>query len=231
MAIVHSELVIDDVYARLHGMVVSNVLRSGQKLVDRELAELLGVSRTPVREALGRLAMTGLIENRARRGYYVSRFSADQISDLYEFRVMLEVNAATLAARHARSCDLDEFERILGDLSSPSPEPSRLATAVRLDLEIHDLIARASGNRSLHQAIRSVLDKVMCFVSVEIANREALATAYHEHHELFRLIKRREEEGAADLIRMHVDNARKNLVDVFQARDDLHSSVMATTRS
>ena len=231
MAIAQSELVIDDVYARLHGMVVSNVLRSGQKLVDRELAELLGVSRTPVREALGRLAMTGLIENRARRGYYVSRFSADEISDLYEFRVMLEVNAATLAARHARPSDLDEFEHILGSLGCSSPEPRHLATAVRLDLEIHDLIARASGNRSLHQAIRSVLDKVMCFVSVEIANREALAAAYHEHCELFQLIKGRDEEGAADLIRMHVDNARESLVNVFQARDELHNSVIATTRS
>ena len=59
MVITQSELVIDDVYARLRDMVVSNVLHSGQKLVDRELAEQLGVSRTPVREALGRLAMTG----------------------------------------------------------------------------------------------------------------------------------------------------------------------------
>ena len=118
MVITQSELVIDDVYARLRDMVVSNVLHSGQKLVDRELAEQLGVSRTPVREALGRLAMTGLVENRARRGYYVSRFSAEEVPDLYEFRVMPEVDAVMLAVRTARSSDLDEFERILGELGS-----------------------------------------------------------------------------------------------------------------
>ena len=71
----------------------------------------------------------------------------------------------------------------------------------------------------------------MCFVSVEIADREALATACNEHRALFQLIRNRDEEGAADLIRMHVDNARKSLVGVFQARDDLRNSVMATARS
>ena len=144
MAIAQSELVIDHVYARLRDMVVSNVLHSGQKLVDRKLAEQLGVSRTPVREALGRLAMTGLVENRARRGYYVSRFSAGEVSDLYKFRVMLEVNAVMLAARNARPSDLEEFERVLGELGSLTPDPKHHARAVKLDLSIHELIARAS---------------------------------------------------------------------------------------
>lgn len=111
MVITQSELIIDDVYARLRDMVVSNVLHSDQKPGDRELAGQLGVSRTPVREALGCLAMIGLDENRAWRGSYVSRFSAEEVSDLYEFRVMLEVNAVTLAASNARSFDLDEIER------------------------------------------------------------------------------------------------------------------------
>ena len=62
MATKQSELLTDDVYARLRDLILSNVLRTGQKLVDRDLAEQLGVSRTPVREALGRLAMTGLVE-------------------------------------------------------------------------------------------------------------------------------------------------------------------------
>jgi len=83
-------------------MIVTNALLTGQKLVDRELAQQLGVSRTPVREALGRLSMTGLVEKRIRRGYYVSKFSAEQVSDLYEFRKILEVNAARLAAQNAQ---------------------------------------------------------------------------------------------------------------------------------
>ena len=77
-----SDLLIDVVYSSLRDLIVSNALPAGQKLVDRDLAELLEVSRTPIREALGRLAMTGLVEKRPRRGYYVSKFSADEVKDL-----------------------------------------------------------------------------------------------------------------------------------------------------
>ena len=231
MPTAQSELVIDEVYARLRDMVVTNVLHTGQKLVDRELAEELGVSRTPVREALGRLAMTGLIEKRARRGYYVSKFSAEQVSDLYEFRKMLEVNAVTLAAQNAQSSHLHEFDRILGELEKLTPEPKDHAKAVKLDLEIHELIARASGNKSLHQAMQNVLDKVMCFISVEIADRQALAAAHSEHQALLRLIKAKDAKGASELIRTHVETAQRSLVQVFQARDDLRNAVMAATPS
>ena len=69
MAASKPEPLIDSVYARIRDLILSNVLRAGQKLVDRDLADQLGVSRTPVREALGRLAMMGLDEARSRRGY------------------------------------------------------------------------------------------------------------------------------------------------------------------
>jgi len=231
MANDHSELVIDDVYARLREMVLMNVLHAGQKLVDRELAEQLGVSRTPIREALGRLAMTGLVDKRARRGYYVSKFSAEQVSDLYEFRKMLEINAVTLATRNAQPSHLDEFARILGELKELPPDPRHHARAVRLDLDIHELIGRASGNASLHQAMQNVLDKVMRFISVEIADRAALAAAYNEHLALFNLIREKNAAGAAELIRAHVDTAQRSLVQVFQAREELRNSVMATRPS
>src|SRR5210317_368157 len=97
-----AEPLIDSVYSRLRDLILSNVLRAGQKLVDRDLAEQLGVSRTPVREALGRLAMVGLVEARSRRGYYVKQYTAEEMTDLYHFRKILEVSAARLAAENAR---------------------------------------------------------------------------------------------------------------------------------
>ncbi len=143
MATHHSEMSIADVCARLRDLINPNVLRVCQKPVDRDLAEQLGVNRTPVREALGRLAMMGLVEARNRRGYYVSEFSAEQVSDLYEFRKLLEVHAAKLAAKNAQPTHLREFDRILLDLEKLTSDPTKHANAVKLDLEIHELIARA----------------------------------------------------------------------------------------
>ena len=140
---------IDSVYARIRDLILSNVLPAGQKLVDRDLAEQLGVSRTPVREALGRLAMMGLVEARSRRGYYVRQYSTHEVSDLYEFRKILEVNAARFAATHRLAEHVTQFDRILSDMDSLASNPSNRTRAVELDLEIHNLIARASGNNEI----------------------------------------------------------------------------------
>ena len=233
MATKRSELLIDDVYARLRDLILSNVLRAGQKLVDRDLAEQLGVSRTPVREALGRLAMVGLVEARSRRGYYVSEFSAEEVSDLYEFRKMLEVHAAKLAAQNAQPIHLREFDRILADSEKLTSDPTNHANAVKLDLEIHELIARASGNASLHQAIQNLLDKVKCFIWVDdvTVDMVTLVAAHRGHQAIIHMIMEKDAEGAAKLIRTHIDNAQERLEKVFQARDDLRSAVLAATPS
>lgn len=230
MATKNSELLIDDVYARMRDLIFSNALRAGQKLVDRDLAEQLGVSRTPVREALGRLAMTGLVESRSRRGYYVSTFSAEQVVDLYEVRKILEVHAVQLAAKNALPSHLHEFECILADLEKLTSDPRDHAKAVKLDLEIHELIARASGNASLHQATQNVLDKFMCFIWVETSNREALAATRREHQALLHMLKEKDAEGAAALIRAHVDRAQESLVKVLQAHDDIRNAGLLPRR-
>ena len=193
----------------------------------------MGVSRTPVREALGRLAMRGLVEARTRRGYYVSEFSAEDVSDLYEFRKMLEVHAAKLAAQNAQPSHLREFDRILVDLEKLTSDPTNHANAVKLDLEIHELIARASGNASLHKAIQNLLDKVMSFIWVDdvTVDMVTLAAAHREHQALLHMIKEKDAEGAAELIRTHIEGARERLEKVFQARDDLRNVVLAATPS
>jgi len=230
------EPLIDSVYSRLRDLILSNQLRAGQKLVDRDLAEQLGVSRTPVREALGRLAMMGLVEARSRRGYYVRQYTAEEMSDLYEFRQILEVNAARLAAQNATSSHLREFEEILIKSEKLAADQANHAKTVALDLEIHDLIARSSGNASLHQAIHNLMDKVMCFIWVDwvdasIADPASIAAAHREHQGLIERIIAKDADGAAELPGVHIQNAREGLAGMLKARDDLRNVVLAGTAS
>jgi DNA-binding GntR family transcriptional regulator len=230
------EPLIDSVYARLRDLILSNVFRAGQKLVDRDLAEQLGVSRTPVREALGRLAMMGLVEARSRRGYYVTQYTAEQMTDLYEFRKILEVNAARLAAENAEPSHLREFERILIESEKLAANPTNHAKTVKLDLEIHDLIARASGNDSLHQAIQNLMDKVMCFIWVDwvdaaTADPVSIAAAHREHQGIIERIIAKDAEGAAEHLGAHIENACEGLAAMLKARDDLRNVVLAGTAS
>lgn len=229
-----TEPLIDSVYSRLRDLILANVLRSGQKLVDRDLAEQLGVSRTPVREALGRLAMMGLVESRSRRGYYVSQYTAEQMTDLYEFRKILEVNAARLAADNAQPSHLREFERILIESKTLAANPTNHAKSVELDLEIHGLVARASGNESLHRAIQNLMDKVMCFIWVDwvdaaTADPVSIAAAHREHQGLIERIMEKDAEGAAKHLGEHIDNAREGLATMLKAREELRNAVLAGT--
>jgi DNA-binding GntR family transcriptional regulator len=232
----NSEPLIDSVYARLRDLILSNVLRAGQKLVDRDLAAQLGVSRTPVREALGRLAMMGLVEARSRRGYYVSQYTAEQMTDLYEFRKILEINAARLAAENADPSQVGEFENILIKSEKLAANPTSHAKTVELDLEIHNLIARASGNAALYQAIQNLMDKVMCFIWVDwvdasLADPVSIAAAHREHQDLIQTIIKKDAVGAAEHIASHIDNAREGLAMMLQNREDLRSAVLAGSSS
>jgi DNA-binding GntR family transcriptional regulator len=219
----HPELLIDDVYARVRDLILSNVLRAGQKLVDRDLADRLGVSRTPVREALGRLQMVGLVISRPRRGYYVIDFTAKEVTDLFEFRQVLEVTTAKLAARNAQPSHLREFSRILDDLENLIRHPKKHAAAVDLDLKVHELIARASGNAPLHDAMRNVLDKVTCFMWMDdvTVSEETIVASHRQHQSLLRLISAGDAEGAGKLIYTHIDNAKERLQKVLAARNEL----------
>lgn len=214
----------------MRDLILSNELRAGQKLVDRDLADKLGVSRTPVREALGRLAMIGLVEARSRRGYYVCQYTSEQMSDLYAFREILEVNAARLAAQNATPDHLRELDRILLESEKLNTGSESRAKTVEIDLQIHDLIARASGNALLQQTIQNLMDRVICFIWMDwvdssVADPVSIA-AHREHKELLQSIKEKNAEGAAEIMRAH-NNARQGLAKMLQARADLRSVVMS----
>ena len=220
----NTNLLIDDVYARLREMILANQLRAGEKLVDRDLAALMGVSRTPVRHALGRLAMTGLVEARRRRGYYVARYTPEQMSDLYEFRRILEVNSASLAARNATPEHMLEFRSVLGVLERFIESPENRVRLVELDLQVHELIARASGNASLYEASRMLMDKLRCFIWVDwlsaasVTDPVSLAAAHRDHCALIGRILERDAEGAARLMGAHIDKAREGLTTMLKER-------------
>jgi DNA-binding GntR family transcriptional regulator len=230
MATKSPELLIDNVYTRLRELIISDVLRAGQKLVDRDLAEQLGVSRTPVREALGRLAMMGLVEARSRQGYYVREYSAKEVTDMYEFRKVLEVHAARLAARNAQPSHLREFDRLLADFEKLASGPVNQSDILKFELELHELIARASGNGALHHALHNLMDKVMGFIWIEVTTDKSMLDAAHSDHQALILkIKEKDEEGAAELMGRHIESAQETLAKAFQSRDDLRSAILAVT--
>jgi DNA-binding GntR family transcriptional regulator len=223
----------DDAYVRVRDLIVSGGLRPGQKLVDRDLADQLSVSRTPIREALARLAMMGLVEARSRRGYYVTQYKSKQVSELYEFRKILEVAAAGLAAQNAKPTHVRKLKRILIELEKMTGSPDGSAKTVAIDLQLHNVVAQASGNPLLEQAIRNLIDKVTAFIWVDwvnvsmIGDPAQITAAQGEHTALVLSIIEKDAERAAHLMSVHIDNAQKGLEKMLRAQADMRSVVLS----
>ncbi|MGY4501660.1 DNA-binding GntR family transcriptional regulator [Bradyrhizobium sp. GM24.11] len=217
-----TEQLSDVVFDHLKAMILGHELRPGMKLVDRAIARDLGVSRTPVREALGRLAEIGILENR-ERGCYVASADSRQVSDLYYLREILEVGAVELAAKNAKPADIQELRDILQRLEKLQADSARKGDEIRVGLTIHQVLARASGNGALKQNIDRLLDQMLTFIWIEVLNEseEAAAASHREHTLLVDLVEAGRGQEAAEVIRAHLHAAKEHVIKVMRAREAL----------
>ncbi len=216
--------VFDGVYNRLKEMILSNHLKPGQKLLDRGLANELGVSRTPGQEALSRLQQDGLVDNRAGKGYFVADMDAKQIADLYDLREMLEALAVRLAAERATLSDLAQLEGVLATLEEYRDNPAKRGEEIKVGLRIHETIARASGNAFLHETLVRLLDRMQFFIWMEMLyeDRQAADLTRTEHKALLVLIREKRADEAEALIRTHVRTAKQHILKIVRAREDFY---------
>lgn len=189
----------------LHGRIREGALRSGSVLRETELAAELGVSRTPVREALRLLAADGLVEVRANRSAVVRSLDSAQLRHLFQVREALETLAVELAAPRLTP---EDFER-LDALGHAAADPSRRAAARRFDVELHQTIARRSGNPFLAAEIERLHDLVE-LVRDQVGDRlNALAVAHRQHRKILDALRRRDSPAARKAMAEHLRSTRE----------------------
>lgn len=189
------------VYDRLRWDIVHGVLRPNEALIETELSERLGVSRTPVRESLQRLAEDGLIVMRRRR-WYVYEHTAAEIREIYEVRAAQEGFAARLACRRASPEELAAIKE-----AATAMDQVDLDSRVASNDAFHDLINEASGNRRLV----AVIAKTRLFhFNRRLANaytREELERSSAQHAAIVTAVVARDEDNAERIVREHVLDA------------------------
>ena len=194
-------LIRHEVYDHLKGEILSGKLPSGSRLGEIALAERLGVSRTPVREAVQRLAQDGLVEVSANRGAKVKTVSTADVEDVYAVREVLDGLAARLAATHRTPEQLEVMQHALDRLERA--DPSDFEMQIAADLEFHGLIAEASGNLTLNTTLKNLSENVarVKLLSKHTNQSETTRTA---HHQLLSAISQRDATSAEHLARAHV---------------------------
>ena len=194
----------EKVAKELRAAIISGQLKPGERLVEDRLAEELGVSRNPIREAIRMLATEGLVEVEARRGAVVASLSSDEVAELLEVRATLEAANARLAAQRRDSVILDELRSIL-DRGTAALEQGDTSALPRLNDEFHTYLAKAGHNRVMADLMRTLRDRTApLFRGVGL---EATRRSWSEHADILRAVIAGDSELASLLAYRHVINA------------------------
>ncbi|MFB6986855.1 MULTISPECIES: GntR family transcriptional regulator [unclassified Streptomyces] len=196
----------DRVYTELRERIIEGEYPAGHRLVERELAEELGVSRIPLREAMQRLESEGFLSVQPRRGSVVADFGTEDAEHLFDVREKLEGLAAGLAARRATDAQLHDMEHLL-TRSREASEAGRLREAVTHNADFHRRIVEASGNPLL-QDLMSPLDARLRRLFRLTSALDDGDPMCGEHERLYEAIRDHDAPRAEELARAHVAGTR-----------------------
>ena len=152
----------DVVFENLRTAILEGDLKAGQRLMEVQLAEQLGVSRTPIREAIRKLELEGLVVMLPRKGAYVANMSFKDLIDVLEIRSSLEGLAASLAAERLREEDISDLERVAKEFEK-SVREADIDNVLKKDVEFHEKIFLMANNKKLYQLITSLWEQVHRF--------------------------------------------------------------------
>jgi len=199
------------VHHKLREAILSGQLKSGEGLVEENLAVDLGVSRSPVREAMARLEQEGLIISRPYRGAVVAGATRSEIVQAIQIRERLEPLAIELAIDAIPDEDIDETMAQIETLKSIIPQHDPLIY-YECDRALHSLAPRYAGNQILEQFLSTLEDKVHTYRLQRVGFEDILA-ASNEHIEILRALRRRDSVSATKAMIRHLERACKRLCD------------------
>lgn len=181
--------------------------RPGDRLREEEVAARLGVSRTPVREAFGRLVAKNLVEAAGGRGLVVRSLSTGEIVELYAMRELLEGAAAGLAAQNRVPAEIDALQDLHSRLGVPGQTPEELA---RLNAHFHAAIVRAARNRYLDQALSDLGDAIALLGVTTFSVQGRPEEAAREHEAILATIRSGAAKAAEEAARSHIRTALRS---------------------
>lgn len=210
---VRSASLSEQAYNRLREFILDRKITAGSTLLEGKIAEELGISRTPMREALGRLSGEGLLVRRDARSYSVRSIDTKEYFDSMRTRELLECEAVELAVGRVSKADLDKLDAEVESLNTTTKTESEYW---RFDDHFHSSIARASGNLVLPRLIQLLRDESRLFRLNSPLHR---ATENHDEHlEIIRALRRDDAKGAR----------RAMLAHLRSLQNDVKRSVMGT---
>lgn len=199
------------IFNSLREAIIVGELKPGERLTEVQLAEKMGVSRTPVREAIRKLELEGLVDMIPRKGAHVADLSPKDIMDVLEVRASLDGLAAALSATRITDAELKELNNICMQFIS-CMEKENLQGAIKKDIEFHEVIYRSSRNEKLIQMDSNLREQIHRFRVIYLKDNSSPKELINEHADIFEAIKNRDAESARQLAERHIRNQEEKIV-------------------
>lgn len=202
-AVGQAESLAEKAYVAIRRLIVTLELGPGSVINERELVEQLGIGRTPVREALRRLAHEGLVEVYPRRGMFVTDVDVRKLALVSEVRAALEPEAARLAAERATDAERAELQELLDELNAADADDHAL---MALDERIHRAVYRCARNDLLATTLEQYYVLALRIWTIALDRQHELNDAVQGHRALLEAIHDGDGERAAATMRAHVED-------------------------
>lgn len=206
-----SKTIREVVYESLRKVIISGIINAGERIVEKEYAEKLNISRTPIREALKRLEMENLVEYLPRIGAVVKRISVEDVLEVYKIRHNLEVLATASAMDNITKEEIKEIEELL-DLTEQKNMEGDVEEVIRLSAEFNLMIYKASRMKKLAGMITRIDEYLQRFRDISISENERREKALKEHGNILKAIKEKNKEIIDEFIKKHLQDSMEVVI-------------------
>ena len=208
----------DVVFNTLRQAILRGELKPGERLMEVQLANKLGVSRTPIREAIRKLELEGLVLMIPRKGAEVADITEKSLMDVLEVRKALEELAVQLCCDKITGKEIEELHRAADDFRRILKTSDDVTEIAEADVRFHDIIYLATGNQKLIQILNNLREQMYRYRVECIKRKESHPILIAEHEEIIRRIENKEKKEAADIVCRHIDNQEEVVTGVIRTK-------------
>ncbi len=211
----------DVVFNTLRQAILTGELKPGERLMEIHLANRLGVSRTPIREAIRKLELEGLVTMIPRRGAEVAQITEKSMKDVLEVRRTLDALSAELACERISPEEEEALQKACQAFEDAVKTKDTKAIA-KADVAIHDIIAAATGNQRLIQLINNLAEQMYRYRFEYIKDATQHERIIQEHRIIYESIVKKDKEAASEMAKTHIDNQEKAVIARIRMEQSNH---------
>lgn len=201
----------DVVFNTLRKAILTGELKPGERLMEIHLANRLGVSRTPIREAIRKLELEGLVIMIPRRGAEVAQITEKSLKDVLEVRRALDALCVELACDRINAEETEQLREACEEFERVT-ETEDATVIAKADVEFHDIIVHATANQRLIQLINNLSEQMYRYRFEYIKDEDRHDNLIREHRMIYESIVKRDKKSAADAAKLHIDNQEKSII-------------------